>query len=137
MNIKQYFARNQKQVMAMTTNIHWIFLMRTALSTVSCKNAIQSTIFIRNITNMLHNSWLVGSLFLSKFSEYSHNSIKKWHWEICGIHMAHPISLTFRSVTRALAFSLTLIPWSLFSSMYWKSFNVWMAKIFSLHWSAT
>ena len=37
----------------------------------------------------------------------------------------------------ALAFSLTFSPWSLFSSTNWKSFKVWIAKMFSLHCWAT
>ena len=45
--------------------------------------------------------------------------------------------VTLRSDTMALAFSLTFRPWSLFSSTNWKSFRVWIAKIFSLHCWAT
>lgn len=46
-------------------------------------------------------------------------------------------SSSFNSDTSCFAFSRTFIPWSLLSSKYWKSFKVWIAKIFSLHCWAT
>ena len=46
-------------------------------------------------------------------------------------------SSSLSKATKDFAFSLTLIPWSLLSSRYWKSFKVWIAYMFSLHCWAT
>ena len=46
-------------------------------------------------------------------------------------------SSSFNKATRVLDFSRTFCPWSLPSSLYWKSLSVWMVNRFSRHCWAT
>ena len=70
--------------------------------------------------------------FFSLSSSYWHNmNLSLLEDDEGGLHV------TLRRDTMALAFSLTFSPWSLFSSTNWKSFKVWIAKMFSLHCWAT
>ena len=70
--------------------------------------------------------------FFSLSSSYWHNmNLSILEDDEGGLHV------TLSRDTMALAFSLTFSPWSLFSSTNWKSFKVWIAKMFSLHCWAT
>lgn len=67
-----------------------------------------------------------------KYSKIFHYNIKQIWFCTWVCHES-----TLRSVTMDLAFSLTLMPWSLPSSIYWKSFSVEMECRFSRLCSAT